>query len=144
MGCKMANKKIPRSVFRYIEHELYNYKELKKELEEYREEILESTSKTEGALEKNTGTGDSTANKVTKLLSSSFVVHAERTIKAIDGSLEMLRDEHRELFECQYQQRKTWQQGIIELNMSKSSYFRHRQQLVEMVGQRMGLVNIRR
>ena len=33
--------RIDKSIFRYIEHELYNYDETKKELQRYREEILE-------------------------------------------------------------------------------------------------------
>ena len=36
--------RINKSVFRYIEFELYNYQETKRELERYKEEILESTN----------------------------------------------------------------------------------------------------
>ena len=76
--------KISTSIFRYIEHELYNYEETK-ELKNCRESILEGTHISDvpvkGAI------GDTTASKAIKLTSSNYILQMERVIKAIDKVL---------------------------------------------------------
>lgn len=132
--------KIDKSIFRYIEHELYNYDETKKELQRYREEILESTHFAE--VPAYTGPGDPTGNKAVKLASSAFVIHAEKIIKAIDRSLAILGDRHKELFYYKYQKGLPWQEVALEMNISDRTYFRLRRELVMTVGQQLGLLNI--
>ena len=132
--------RIDKSIFRYIEHELYNYDETKKELRRYREEILESTRFAE--VPAYTGPGDPTGNKAVKLASSAFVIHAEKIIKAIDRSLAILGDRHKELFYYKYQKGLPWQEVCLEMDISDRTYFRWRRELVAMVGQQLGLLNI--
>ena len=132
--------RIHKSIFRYIEHELYNYEQTKKDLQLYREQVLEGTVSPEVSVQ--SGPGDVTANKAIKLTSSAFVVQAERIIGAIDKSLAILGDKHKMLFELKYQQDIPWPEITIEMGISDRSYFRLRRELVATVGQQLGLINV--
>jgi RinA family phage transcriptional activator len=132
--------RIDKSIFRYIEHELYNYDETKRELERYREEILEGTPFQEVSVQTNPG--NPTAQKAIKLTSSAFVVQAEKVISAIDRSLAILGDKYMELFEHKYQKGLPWQEVALEMDISDRTYFRLRRELVMTVGQQLGLLNI--
>jgi RinA family phage transcriptional activator len=132
--------RIDKSIFRYIEHELYSYEQTKKDLETYKEQILDSTPKPEASSRQ--GLSDTTASKAMKLSSSAFIIQAERTIEAIDKSLAMLSDGHRQIFELKYQNCMPWQEIAIEMGISDRTYFRLRRELVAMVGQQMGILNI--
>lgn len=131
--------KINKSIFRYIEHELYNYSQTKKDLALYREQILEGTAYPEVSVQ--SGPGDVTANKAVKLTSSAFVVQAERTLSAIDRSLEILGERHQELFRLKYQMGVSWPNITIDMGISDRTYYRLRRELVITVGQHLGLVN---
>ena len=133
--------RIERRVFRYVEYELYNYDNTKKELERCREEILES-SPSPPEIKVQSGLGDPTAKKVEKILTTTYIARAEQTIKAIEKSLDMLTDLHRMLFKLKYQDCLPWQEVTIELEISERTYFRIRRELVVMVAQQLGLINI--
>lgn len=132
--------KIDKSIFRYIEHELYSYDETKRELARYREDVLEGTHFPEVSVRSNPG--NPTAQKAIKLTSSAFVVQAEKVISAIDRSLNILGDRHKELFKYKYQKGLPWQEVVLEMDISDRTYFRWRRELVAMVGQQLGLLNI--
>lgn len=132
--------KIDKSIFRYIEHELYNYDETKRELARYREDVLEGTHFPEVSVRSNPG--NPTAQKAIKLTSSVFVVQAEKVISAIDRSLNILGDRHKELFKYKYQKGLPWQEVVLEMDISDRTYFRLRRELVMTVGQQLGLLNI--
>ncbi len=132
--------RINKPVFKYIEYELYNYDEIKKELTWYREAILEGTPYVE--VSGNSQPSDSTASKVMRLTSTSFVIQSERVINAVDKSLSILGDKHRELFEWKYQKGLPWQEVALEMGISDRTYFRLRRELVITVGQQLGVINI--
>jgi len=132
--------RINKSIFRYIEHELYNYEQTKKDLQLYREQVLEGTASPEVSVQN--GPGDVTANKVIKLTSSAFVVQAERVIQAIDKALSILGDKHNELFKLKYQMGVSWPQITIDMGISDRTYYRLRRELVITVGQHLGLINV--
>lgn len=132
--------RINKSVFRYIEHELYNYEQTKKDLALYREQVLEGTAKPE--VPAQPGYSDITSNKAVKLTSSAFVVQAERVVQAIDKSLAILGDRHKELFKLKYQMGVSWPNITIDMGISDRTYYRLRRELVVMVGQQLGLINV--
>ena len=137
---RVWDMKIDKSIFRYIEHELYSYDETKRELARYREDVLEGTHFPEVSVRSDPG--DSTASKVIKLTLSAFVMHAEKVINAVDKSLAILGDKHRELFKYKYQKGLPWQEVCLEMDISDRTYFRWRRELVMTVGQQLGLLNI--
>ncbi len=132
--------RINKSVFRYIEHELYSYEQTKKDLALYREKILEGTAKLEVSVQ--SGPGDVTANKAVKLTSSAFIMQAERIINAVEESLAILGEKHKKLFRLKYIDCIPWQEIILEMNISDRTYFRLRREIVAMVGQQLGLLNV--
>lgn len=132
--------RINKSIFRYIEYELFNYECTKKEMAQYKEEILEGSSMPE--VNVKSGLGNITESKAIKLTSSAFIKKAERTIKAIDMSLAILDEKHRILFKLKYLDCIPWQEVAMELGVSDRSYFRLRREIVTAVGQQLGLINI--
>ena len=132
--------RINKSIFRYIEHELYNYEQTKKDLALYREQILEGTAKPEVSVQSSPG--DVTQSKAIKLTSSAFVVQAERIINAIEKSLDILGDRHKELFKLKYQLGVSWPNITIDMGISDRTYYRIRRELVLTVGQQLGLINV--
>ncbi len=132
--------RINKSVFRYIEFELYNYQETKRELERYKEEILESTNIPEVNVQ--TMPGNVTESKAIKITSSPFVMRAEKTIKAIDKALAILGEQHWRIFKLKYCDCMPWQEIVITMNISDRQYFKLRRELVIAVGQNLGLLNI--
>ncbi|MCM8900599.1 hypothetical protein KVG29_05070 [Caldicoprobacter algeriensis] len=133
--------RIAQRVFRYVEHELYNYDNTKQMLEQYKESILESSPGLQEVAVQS-GPGDPTAKKALQLVSSAFIAHAEQTIQAIERSLAMLTEDHRKLFKLKYQDCLPWQEVMIELGVSERTYFRMRRELVITVAQQLGLINI--
>lgn len=130
--------RVDKSVFKYIEYELYAYEQTKKEVESYKEYIIEGTPTMD--VRGGSGISDSTASKSIKLLSSAFLLKAERTIKAIDKSLEMLGEKHKKLFELKYLDCLPWREVYLEMNISDRTYFRLRRELVIIVGMQLGLI----
>lgn len=132
--------RINKSVFRYIEFELYNYQETKRELARYKEEILESTNIPEVNVQ--TMPGNVTESKAIKITSSPFVMRAEKTIKAIDKALAILGEQHWRIFKLKYCDCMPWQEVVINMDISDRQYFKLRRELVIAVGQNLGLLNI--
>ena len=133
--------RIDDRVFKYIEYELYNYEQTKRDLALYREQVLEGTPKPEVSVQ--SGLSDPTASKAIKLATSAFIMHAEQIINAVDKSLEMLGERHKKLFKLKYINCMPWQEIIYEMNISDGTYYRLRWEIVAAVGQKLGLVDIK-
>lgn len=131
--------RIPPAVFRYIEHELYNYDQTRRELEHGREDIIHQAHQL-AAGGGSSGPGDPTGSRAIKLVSTPTLMQMERVISAIDTALRMLGDEHCLMFELRYRQGLNWQAICRELPTSQATYFRLRRQLVETVGLNLGLL----
>lgn len=132
--------KVSKAVFGYIEYEMYSYKETKKEIGLYKEQIIESRPSSEVSVQSQLA--DTTASKGIKLMSSPFVLKAEKTVNAIDKSLNLLGAKHKELFELKYINGLPLNEVYLEMNISKRSYYRIRRELVTAVGQQLGLINV--
>ncbi len=129
---------LPRAIWRYIEHELYNYDYTKKSIEDLREDIINQVPYRE-AMPGTSYISDSTGKKAIKLVTSKALVRMNAVITAIDRSLARLNDDHRQLFVLRYKQALSWQQVCRELPTSERSYFRLRRELVLMVAFELGL-----
>lgn len=134
--------RIDRAIFKYIEHELYSYEDSKRELALTREEIIEGEEKPEVSV-MGGSLGNKTQNKAIKLMTSNYILKAEKVIQAIEKSLKLLDDKHRALFELKYKRGLPWQETSIEMGISDRTYYRLRRELVTIVGQQMGLINIK-
>ena len=139
-GKRGESMKLNKSIFRYIEHELYNYGSTKKEIAELKEDIITGVPQVETVVQ--SGTSDQTLRKTEKLMTNKVLQRMEKTIRAIDMALVRLGDQHRQLFELKYQQGLPWQQVVMEMVISERSYFNYRRELVFMVAEQMGLSNL--
>ncbi len=133
--------KLERAVFKYIEHELYGYEETVNQLETLKDNIRQETPFRELSM---TGTdagkiSNLTESKGIRLITNRAIVRMEATIRAIDNALALLSEEHNDLYELKYRQRKTWQQICGDMPTSRRSYFRLRRDIVEAVALEMGL-----
>jgi len=130
--------KLSRAVFRYIEHELYNYDQTLAEIEFIRDDIIEAPPLKEAV--PSTGfISDPTGRKAAQLVTNTALARMARTVKAIDKALARLTDNHRALFDLKYRQYLSWQQVCQELPVSERTYFRIRRELVQMVATELGL-----
>lgn len=133
--------KINKTLFRYIEHELFNYEYTKKELEDYKESILEETNIVD--VPNKSSISDTTASKAIKLTTSTRITNAERIINAIEKSLSILGEKYQKLFNLKYTECLSLKEIYLEMNISERSYYRLRRELVIMVGQQLGLFKIK-
>ena len=135
----MSEKKyLHPNVFKYIEHELYNYTTSKRELANIREEILESSASQEVCVQSTPSS--SVESKVVKLTSSVAIAKIERVILAVDRSLVRLKDDHQMLFDLKYKQGRSWQQVCIDMPCSESSCYNIRRELVFAVADALGFI----
>jgi len=134
--------RIPRAIFRYIEHELYNYDLTCSELEQLRQEII-SASASPGYVVASEGCGvsDSTGRKAVRLVTNAAIARMTRTLAAIDRALVRLQPHHRKLFELKYRKCKPWQEICMEMYIEERTYFKYRRELVVMAALEMGLIS---
>ena len=132
--------KINNSIFKYVEHELYNYEQTKKDLGLYKESIIESTPKSEVPV--MSALSDTTASKVIKMTESTFVLKLERVSKAIETGLSRLSNNHKKLFKLKYINCLPMKEIYLEMNISDRSYYRIRREVVIAVAQQMGLLRM--
>ncbi len=137
------SKNLNRAVFRYVEHELYNYENTKKELEAIREDIREKMPSTDDQQERvqSSRISKPTEEKGVNLLTNTAIVRMSKTVEAIDTALQRLNDDHYILFQTKYCEGKGWQACVQELPTSERSYSRKRKELVEMVALQMGMIS---
>ena len=137
--------KIPPAIFKFVEHELYNYEDTKQDLRELKEDIAESglgnldfddfssTESYPSGSSTETATVDIIQNKVAKRMSN--------TIRYIDKAIQELDEEKVRLYIKKYRQNKSWQTIVEEMPISQSTFFRYRKEIVRKVAKKMGLIN---
>jgi len=133
--------KLPRAVFRYIEHELYNYQLTKRELEELRRDIISIAASPGWVAANGTGVRDTTGGKAVRLVTNAAIARMTRTVAAIDRALVRLSGHHRWLFELKYCQGMSWQRICAEMHIEERTYYKYRRELVIMVALEMGLIS---
>lgn len=129
--------------FKLIEAELYNYKSTKKELEDMKEDIINSSAYSEVAVQSSPG--NSTQSKAIQLMSSAVLREMERRISAIDNTISILErcPEPRKLrlmqmkyFESRFTDTGIWQ----ELNIERATFYRWRREVISLIADKLGYV----
>lgn len=129
---------ISRAVFRYVEHELYNFDATQRAMQELRCDVMYAPPVRE-AVPGSGRISDPTARKAIALVTNQAIGRMTRTINAINIALARLGDEHRAIFELKYRQALPWQQVCQMIPVSERTYFRLRRELVLMVAAELGL-----
>jgi len=129
-----------KSVFRYIEAEIYDYPETVKEIEQLREEIMEGGQQEERIQVQSSRQSDPTATRATRLLMDKRLRRLEEVSHAIKRVYDALPREKRRLVEMKYWEKRYTKSGIAEaLHISEMTFYRWRRQIVLAIGGEIGL-----
>lgn len=133
--------KIDAAVYRYIEHELYNYQRYKKELELERQAILDSSPLPPDGQPRGTVLSNPTEKKAIALWSNIGIVALQRSINAIEQTYSELDEEHRKVFiEVYEKKRKDWYWIGRDLGMAERTIMRKKSNIVMLAGKNLGII----
>lgn len=136
---------INKPCYRYIEHELYNYNNLVKEMEEIQDEIINASPTPSGERVQSSGLSDMTSSKALKLVTNTRIKRIEDTLKGIETGIRILKTSpetrkyellQMKYFDCQYTDSRIAQ----ELNISIETFYRWKRQIILIMAMHMGLV----
>jgi len=134
---------LKKSVFRYIEAELYDYHETLKEIDLIREQILEESSHAEVSGGKSTRKSDPTANKVTRLLTHRRLKRLEEVMTAIGRVYDSLPREKQRLIELKYWDGRYSNSGVAQqLHIGEMTFYRWRRQIIQAIARELGLLDM--
>jgi len=136
---------LKKDIKRYIECELRNYMQSKRDIKEIRETIIESTpSNDRERVREGGGVSDLVASKGMKLLTNKRLKRLEETCKSIESVYNELPEEKKKLILLKYWTRpqELTDTGICKkLNIGKSTFYRWRDYILLSVAFEMGLVD---
>lgn len=134
-----------KEIKRYIECELRNYTQSKKDIAEIRETIIESTPSGDNERVKESGeVSDLVASKGMKLLTNKRLRRLQETCKAIESVYSELPKDKKRLVYMKYwsQPQELTDVGICrKLNIGKSTFYRWRDYVLLSIAFEMGLVD---
>ena len=133
--------KIDAAIYRYIEHELYNYERYKEELELERQAIFDSSPLPPDGQPKGTALSNPTEKKAIALRSNIGIVALQRSINAIEQTYSELDEEHRKVFiEVYEKKRKDWCWIGRDLGMAERTIMRKKSNIVMLAGKNLGII----
>lgn len=127
--------KIPSATFRWIEYELYNLEEHKKELELLKEEILLHSPDRFGGNVSGV-ISDQTGNKVVRLMSDPRINNLENKIRVIEGALR--RKVFRDIYELKYKQGLSIEECCKRMGIEKGVFKLLREILICKIAKNLG------
>lgn len=134
--------KIDKTVYRYIEFELYHYEQYKKEIQLERERILDASPCPPDGQPKGNQVSNPTQDKAVKLLVSPSLAHMERTVASVDNALSVLSDRHKRIFEMVYvKKRRDRYRMSDDMYISYDTFNRNKNEIVCAVGRELGVVS---
>lgn len=131
--------------YRTIEYYLYNYHELKKEVEEKRKSIMLGGSSEIKDWSDNISLSDPTANKVIQLFKNDITI-TESWLSVIDKTYEYFEGTHKEkLIELRYFKGMDEQPICRVLYISRATYYNWRNEIIfytALLAQKYDLIDI--
>ncbi|MTI62260.1 MAG: hypothetical protein FH762_20135 [Firmicutes bacterium] len=134
---------LDNAIFRFVEHELYNYESTIEELKEIKNDIREESAGNITYGNESTTPPypkSSSETAVIDLITNKAIMRATKTIRDIERAKEKLDGDKLKLFELKYKECMPWQQILGELCISDRTYFRWRSEIVRTVAKEMGFV----
>ena len=133
-----------KTYYRFVEHELYNYKNNLKELEEIEDDIINGSGYQSGDRVQTSNLSDETATKAIKLTSTAKLINMRRNLGSIETGIRILQSSAEpkkyELLELKYFDCKFTDIKIAEeLCISIETYYRWKRQIITMIAMHMGL-----
>ncbi len=131
-------KKVPLVTYRWIEYELYNLENSKKELKLLKEEILACFPDRFGGGNVSGIISDQTGNKVIKLMTNPRVNNLERKIKAIERVLKR-RKVFRDIYRFKYKENLSIEECCRRMGIESKGIFRFlREALISQIARELG------
>ncbi|AZO96093.1 hypothetical protein [Halocella sp. SP3-1] len=135
---------IEAAIYKFVEHELYDYKYMRKDLKELKDDIafgiIGNTTYDNFSTTEKYSEGSGTENAGIKLMSNKVATRLLRTLEAIDRAVSRLDEEKGKLFNLKYMQRKHWKTITLEIGISRATFFRWQDEIVEATAKEMGLI----
>ena len=128
----------------YIEAELRGYHRTKAELEEIRDNLLNSSPEPADGMPKGTETSDPTFRQAVKLMTNRRIKYMEGLIYGIGMVLDELPQEKYRLVELKYWQRprQLTDAGIaMELNIDRRTVYKWNEAIYLAIGIELGLID---
>lgn len=140
----MDKIQIPRAVYKYVEHLLFQYPEAKKELNRLREEILFSRKRDDENIGggRSNLPGDPVGRAVVELYNHRKVREIEENVNLVEEIVNQLPEEKRKMVTLYYWSRPrrfTWSGIAMEIGREESTLRRWRREIVSMIAIRKGL-----
>ena len=130
---------------KFVENEIMRFHDNKLKLEQLRNEIIEAGSVSDDSGIRS-GIGNPTASKAERLTSTTYLIELDRRIRAISKvvtDIETNQPEKRRLLELRFfthPRRYTDFGTYRSLNISKATYYRWVNEIINSVGREMGLM----
>jgi RinA family phage transcriptional activator len=132
--------KTDRRVYKYIEFELYHYSEYKKNIENMRESILESSPEPPDGMPKGNNLGNPTESKALKLITVPSMLKMEQIINVVEKVLQNSTEIHRQIFKMKYVKcRRDIYKMCDELHVSYETFNRRKNELISHVAEELGI-----
>jgi RinA family phage transcriptional activator len=126
----MRNKyKLESHKKNYIMHELYDYTNNKRKLMELQEEVLSSSSSSDGQPRGNQ-TGDPTGQKAIKLMTSRSIMIVTEKINNIERALDRLSDEEKDVVDIIFNKRCSQVVAETKYNISYDTYYNTKRKMI--------------
>ena len=134
--------KLKRATFKYIESELYSYKDTLKEIDRLRDEILYGNNHHENIEGGKSNTPSNPTEQIaTRLMTHKTLRNLEEIANAITDVYNMVTDDHRKVIELKYFKNPslTWDDVAYQLNMHRNTAFKLRREVIQLIANKLGL-----
>lgn len=131
--------KINRNIKNIILHEIRSYHENKRMLEEYKQDIIDSSPPPPDGMPGARITTNPTEGKILKMESCVYIRRTEQVIRAIDHALSQVDSLHREVIDLMFWRRTHTATGAaLKLNASQATIYRWIDDVIVLVGKELG------
>ena len=135
--------KLSKPAERFIEDELYHFYGNLKKLSEFKETVYEESPAPPDGMPRGTDVSNPTESKAIRLLTTHQILTLEKRLIAIQKVLDRYQyhDTMTKLIELRYFKRTHTPTGIAaELNISQSTFYKYRSELLHDIGNELGLL----
>lgn len=133
--------KVPRDIYRFVEYELYHYKEYKARIELEKRNILDSSSNLLSGMPRSNKIANEPLHKTIDMNESPAIVLLTHRVNVIENAIKRLSDTEKSLFDILYINGKKNVYNICaELLISERTFQRYKSNIIIETAMEMGLV----
>ena len=133
--------KLNRKVKSYILYEIEMYHENKKQLAEYKQDIIEASPLPADGQPRGSGLSNPVESKAIRIESSAYIRRTEQTVRAIERAFERVDHNHYRVIDMMYWRRTHTASGVgMVLKASKSTVYNWIDDVVMLVAKELGYI----